>query len=133
MYLKKHGIAPEKIIEKNDDSILLEFSVPETCDFFEGHFPEIQLLPAVAQIDLMAHFAKKYFGIPIYFSKTKRTKFVAPIFPNATVLMNIQFNSEKNSVTYKLSSANGEKIYSTGTFALVGKDDGGGCECSGAL
>lgn len=133
MYLTKHGIAPEKIIEKNDDSILLEFSLPENCDFFEGHFPEIELLPAVAQIDLMAHFAKKYFDIPLYFSKTKRTKFGAPIFPNATVRMNIKFNSEKNSVTYKLSNANGEKIYSTGTFALVGKDDGGGYECSGAL
>lgn len=119
MYLEKHGIAPEKIIEKNDNSVLLEFSVPETCDFFEGHFPEIQLLPAVAQIDLMAHFAQKYFGVSIYFSGTKRTKFGAPIFPNTVVRMSILFNSEKKSVTYKLSSTNGEKIYSAGTFALM--------------
>lgn len=122
MYLTKHGIAPEKVIEKNADSVFLEFSVPETCDFFEGHFPEIKLLPAVAQIDLMAHFSKKYFGVPIGFSGTKRTKFGAPIFPNAIVRMSIKFNSEKNSVTYKLSSTNGEKIYSTGTFALIEKN-----------
>lgn len=130
MYLTKHGIAPETVIEKSADSVLLEFSVPEACDFFEGHFPEIKLLPAVAQIDLMAHFSKKYFGVPIGFSGTKRTKFGAPIFPNAIVRMNIKFNSEKNSVTYKLSNTSGEKIYSTGTFALIG-EDGGGYECSG--
>ncbi len=119
MYLTRHGIAPEKIIEKNDDSVLLEFSVPETCDFFEGHFPEIRLLPAVAQIDLTAHFVKKYFGVPISFGGTKRAKFGAPIFPNATVRMSIKFNAEKRAVTYRLGDAGGEKVYSTGTFTLM--------------
>ena len=119
MYFDKHGIAAEKIIEKNADSVLLEFLVPEACDFFEGHFPEIQLLPAVAQIDLTMHFAKKYFGISTLLSEIKRTKFCTPIFPNTTVRVSIKFNSEKKSITYKFSSTNGEKIYSTGTFSLM--------------
>lgn len=118
MYLQKHGIAPEKVIEKTDDSVLLEFTVPETCDFFDGHFPEIQLLPAVAQIDIMMNFAHKYFSTSRAALSTKRTKFGAPIFPNTTVRMNIKFNSEKNALTYKLGSVDGEKTYSTGTFVL---------------
>ena len=131
MYLDKHGFAAEKIIEKNADSVLLEFFVPETCDFFEGHFLEIRLLPAVAQIDLLAHFLKKYFGVTMFLSSTKRTKFCTPIFPNSIVRVNIKFNSEKNFITYKFSSPDGEKIYSTGTFSLIGKNDGGGCKCTG--
>lgn len=118
MYLQKHGIEPEKVIEKNDDSVLLEFTVPETCDFFDGHFPEIQLLPAVAQIDIMVNLASKYFKTSRFVLSSKRTKFIAPILPNTTVRMNIKFDSEKKSVAYKLSSIAGEKIFSSGTFSL---------------
>lgn len=118
MYLQKHGITPEKVIEKNDDSVLLEFTVPETCDFFDGHFPEIQLLPAVAQIDLTLFFANKYLGTHRFALSTKRTKFVAPIFPNTTVHLDAKYNLEKNSLTYKICGVNGEKTFSTGTFAL---------------
>ena len=118
MYLQKHNIPEEKVIEKNQDSVLLEFSVPENCDFFEGHFDEIHLLPAVAQIDIMMYFARKYFNVGRNVLATKRTKFGAPIFPGYTVRMNIKYSPEKNSIVYKLNSENGEKTYSTGTFSF---------------
>lgn len=118
MYLQDHKIAPETLIEKGDGSVTLDFSVTEECDFFEGHFPEIHLLPAVAQIDLMFHFAKKYFNVSGFAAATKRTKFGAPIFPGYTVRLNIKYNAEKNSLTYKLTNPEESKAYSSGTFAL---------------
>ena len=57
-----HSIVDEKIIEKTEDKITLEFVIPETSDFFDGHFPEFKLLPAVAQFEVITRFSKKYFG-----------------------------------------------------------------------
>lgn len=118
MYFEDHKIAPETLISQTDDNVTLEFTVTEECDFFDGHFPEIHLLPAVAQIDIMMHYAKKYFGDKGFAVATKRTKFGAPIFPGYTVRLNIKYNSQKNSYAYKLTNSDENKTFSTGTFAL---------------
>lgn len=74
MYLEKHKIAAEKIISREDNSIELEITFTEDCDFFDGHFPQIHLVPAVAQIDLATHFINKYFGKDRFISSAKRLK-----------------------------------------------------------
>ncbi len=118
MYLEDHKIAPETLISKTEDAFTVEFTVTEECDFFDGHFPEIHLLPAVAQIDLMMHFSKKYFGDKGYAIATKRTKFGAPIFPGYTVRLNVKYNSEKNSLAYKFTTPDESKTFSSGSFVL---------------
>lgn len=120
MYLEKHNISEEKVLSRDENSVLLEFFIPETCDFFDGHFPEIHLVPAVAQVDLAMYFSKKYFGTTRFMESAKRLKFSSPVKPNSTVHMSLKFNSEKNAVTYKLTSGDEEKTYSSGTVT-VGK------------
>lgn len=118
MYLQKHKIQPEKIISQEEDSVVLELSITPECDFFDGHFPQISLVPAVAQIDIVTKFIKKYFGLSGVIESAKRLKFSSPIFPNSVVQINLKYNSEKKSVSYKLSSANSEKIYSSGAIVV---------------
>lgn len=117
-YIKTHKLNEEKIISQEEDSVVLEYYISEECDFFDGHFPEIHLVPAVAQIDMATYFAKKYFGTSRYLMSAKRIKFTSPVKPNSTVQMSLKFNSEKSSITYKLTSADGEKSYSGGTFVI---------------
>lgn len=116
MYLEKHKIPAEKIISQTEDSILLELTIPEECDFFDGHFPEIHLVPAVAQMDMVTFFANKYFGTQRYIESAKRIKFTSPVKPNTTLHLNIKFNAEKCSINYKLTSADELKAYSGGNF-----------------
>lgn len=120
MYLEKHKIAAEKIISREDNSIELEITFTEDCDFFDGHFPQIHLVPAVAQIDLATYFINKYFGKDRFISSAKRLKFSAPVLPNNCVHYILKYSPEKNSVNYKLISADGEKTFSSGSF-LLGK------------
>lgn len=116
MYLEKHGIPAEKIVAQDENSVLLELFIPETCDFFDGHFPEIHLVPAVAQIDMATYFCKKYFGLKRTMESTKRMKFTSPVKPNATLHMSLKYNPEKGLVTYKLTSQDELKAYSSGNF-----------------
>lgn len=117
-YLALHNIAEEKVVSQTENEVELEYFIGEECDFFNGHFPEIHLVPAVAQIDMASYFSKKYFGTTRFIESAKRLKFTCPVKPNVTLRMNLKYNQEKESVTYKLVSADGEKNYSGGTFVI---------------
>ena len=80
-----HSIEDEKLLEKSENSIVLEATIPESSDFFDGHFPEYKLLPAVAQFEIVTRFAKKYFGTERWVPAIKRIKFSAPIRPDTTI------------------------------------------------
>lgn len=118
MYLEKHGIPQEKIISQDKDSVVLEVFIPETSDFFDGHFPEIHLVPAVAQMDIASHFCKKYFNTKLAMTSAKRLKFTSPVKPNTLLHFSLKYNEEKSLMTYKLTGADGEKTYSTGNFVI---------------
>lgn len=112
-----HDIINEQIISKEDDKISLEFVIPGTSDFFDGHFPEYKLLPAVAQFEVVTRFSRKYFGTQRYVPSIKRIKFSAPIRPETKIHLDLTRNVAKGTVSFNMQDANVEgKVYSSGTF-----------------
>lgn len=112
-----HDIVNEQIVSKDENSIALEFVIPATSDFFDGHFPEYKLLPAVAQFEVITRYSKKYFGAQRYVPNIKRIKFSAPIRPETKIHLDLKCNSEKGTITFNMADANVEgKVYSSGTF-----------------
>jgi len=115
-----HDIVNETVISKEDNSIALEFVIPITSDFFDGHFPEYKLLPAVAQFEIITRFSRKYFGTQRYVPNIKRIKFSAPIRPDTKIHLELTYKKEKGSVTFNMADANVEgKVYSSGTFSVL--------------
>lgn len=115
-----HSIENEKVISKEDNKIELEFLIPETSDFFDGHFPEFKLLPAVAQFEIITRFSRKYFGTQRYIPNIKRIKFSAPILPDSKVHLSLEHKTEKGSVAFTMANAdNAEHIYSSGNFSVI--------------
>lgn len=120
MNVNLHAIENEKIISSSENKIKLEFTIPEESDFFDGHFPEYKLLPAVAQFELVTRFCKKYFKTQRYVPKIKRIKFSAPIRPDIKVNLELNYNIEKQTVQYLMADADKvEKTYSSGSFAVL--------------
>lgn len=115
-----HDIKDEQIISKEDGKVVLEFTIPASSDFFDGHFPEYKLLPAVAQFEVVTRFSRKYFGTQRWVPSIKRIKFSAPIRPDTKIHLELTYKAEKQSVTFNLSDANVEgKVYSSGTFNVL--------------
>ena len=115
-----HDIKDEQIISKEEGKVVLEFVIPASSDFFDGHFPEYKLLPAVAQFEVVTRFSRKYFGTQRWVPSIKRIKFSAPIRPDAKIHLELTYKAEKQSVTFNLSDANVEgKVYSSGTFNVL--------------
>lgn len=115
-----HGIVDEKIVEKKENSVSLEFSTPESSDFFDGHFPEFKLLPAVAQFEVVTRFSRKYFNTQRYVPAIKRIKFSNPIRPDTNVHLDLEYRVEKSSVSFSMQDADIEgKVYSSGSFSVI--------------
>ncbi|MBP3742480.1 MAG: hydroxymyristoyl-ACP dehydratase [Treponema sp.] len=115
-----HDIVNEEVISKDENSVVLEFVIPVTSDFFDGHFPEYKLLPAVAQFEVITRFSRKYFGTQRYVPNIKRIKFSAPIRPDTKIHLELTYKKEKGTVTFNMADANVEgKVYSSGTFSVL--------------
>lgn len=115
-----HNVENEKIVEKAENKVALEFVIPATSDFFDGHFPEFKLLPAVAQFEIITRFCRKYFGTQRYVPHIKRIKFSAPILPDSDVKLELEHKVEKGSVSFSMYDAkNAEHIYSSGSFSVI--------------
>lgn len=120
MKINFHSIENEKILEKEDNKIALEFIIPEESDFFDGHFPEFKLLPAVAQFEVITRFSRKYFGTQRYIPSIKRIKFSAPIRPDSNIRLDLAKNVAKGTVSFNMADAqNAEHVYSSGSFSII--------------
>jgi 3-hydroxymyristoyl/3-hydroxydecanoyl-(acyl carrier protein) dehydratase len=104
------------VIEKTDNLVTVEFTIHGTSPYFDGHFPEFQILPAVAQIDLIMKCASKYFGTGAALSQIKRIKFTGLIRPGAQLILKLEKNDK--SIAFKMSSPEGSTIYSSGTLLI---------------
>ncbi|MBP5519707.1 MAG: hydroxymyristoyl-ACP dehydratase [Treponema sp.] len=120
MDFNNHDIDNELIISRSENEIVLEFVIPATSDFFDGHFPEYKLLPAVAQFEIITRFSRKYFGTQRYVPNIKRIKFSAPIRPETKIHLELTYKRDKASVTFNMSDANvQDKVYSSGSFSVL--------------
>lgn len=115
-----HDIKDETIVSKEENSIILEFNIPGTSDFFDGHFPEYKLLPAVAQFEIITRFSRKYFGTQRYVPNIKRIKFSAPIRPESKIHLELTYKKDKNLISFTMTDAEiKEKTYSSGNFNVL--------------
>ena len=114
-----HGIPAELVMYKKDNAVDLEVTIPAASDYFDGHFPGFQLLPAVAQMDMIALFAERYFGLVRAISEIRRCKFTEKITPDTTVMFHLAYDEAKNVVSFKLQDFSAQVTYSSGTYTAT--------------
>ena len=105
-----------KLFERTEDSALLEILVPETCPYFDGHFPGFSLLPAVAQVELVIRFASEYLATGNDVLEIRRLKFSRIISPNIPIMLRLAKNAD--IVSFKMFSREDEGVYSSGIIVV---------------
>ena len=95
---------------------------PAASDYFDGHFPEFKLLPAVVQVDMVLRLARNFLDVPKELSKMNRTRFANPILPDVPVMVKIAYDADAGKVTFAFTSVDGETSYSNGSLIMNAAD-----------
>ena len=118
--MNDHGIRNERVISCDGDNVDLEIDIPADCYFFDGHFPQFKLLPAVGQFEIISRFAMKYFNLEAFIPRIRRMKFSSPILPGSSVFLSMQLNRDSKSVGFNLMDAKDHgQVHASGSFSVI--------------
>jgi len=93
-------IQPEVVFKKmypagNERPHALVWKVDPELPYFNGHFPQSPILPAIAIIDASTYLLQQILNSPnLRVKKVIAAKFLSPIQPNQTVHIELQKQSE---------------------------------------
>lgn len=105
--------------EVQENLATMEFSVPASSGYFDGHFPNFPILPAVAQIAISLDLAKQCFNTSSTPLKVKKFKFSNMIFPEKEVRLTIKLSEDRQNLSVKMENPDDSSIvYSQGTIKM---------------
>lgn len=126
---------PELIsYEKSHHHISMVLKMNASLCWFEGHFPNYAILPAIAQIYMAKYFSALFFAqydqepsktleqlksaTKLNIASLNRMKFVKPIEPDNEVILDLTFNEQKQTIKFSYSDLNGN-AFSQGQLKLM--------------
>ena len=84
----------------NDHEVVLTLFVPKDLVYFDGHFPEAPVLPGVAQLFWVDHFARQVLGRDLGWSKMEAVKFNRLVIPGTTVTLRLTMREDSNRLQF---------------------------------
>ncbi|KLU17075.1 MULTISPECIES: hydroxymyristoyl-ACP dehydratase [Xenorhabdus] len=93
------------------NEVIVQLYLDPNLDWFRGHFPIQPLLPGVAQIDWVMHYAQPLLTPDWSFSSIEMVKFQRPLLPGNKLLLNIKWDEKKHLLVfhYDLETQNGNE------------------------
>ena len=76
--------------------------------WFQGHFAVQPLLPGVAQIDWVMHYATTLLAPEYRFHSLQNVKFQAPLLPDNTVTLTLDWDAERHALAFRYQRHDGE-------------------------
>ncbi|WP_299584908.1 AMP-binding protein [uncultured Microbulbifer sp.] len=114
------AMAPQIInSEFIDSNGKVEFTVNSDLPCLTGHFDASPVVPGVVQLDWAMHFGRPLLKAGSAFSHMEVIKFKQLMMPGDSVILALEFNQEKNRLTYSFRSVNDSGIeYSSGRLCF---------------
>lgn len=122
LFRKNRGVHVNSVLQ-SDSAVVVGLTVSADSLFFDGHFPEFPILPAVAQCDIALRLADEYFSTGLVMRGIPRVKFKQPIPPDVQLRLELKVKEEGKKVSFSYSDEFGKIQYSEGVFILGRGDD----------
>ena len=89
----------DRVTKLTETSITIESDVREDAPYFKGHFPDLPIMPGVLIIETVAQAGVLLIALTqgldkdkfIAFSGVDSAKFKAPVYPNETLVVDVEF------------------------------------------
>ncbi|CNI07731.1 putative dehydratase [Yersinia frederiksenii] len=95
----------------------IDLLLPADLLWFSGHFPTCPILPGVAQINWVMHYANQLFGPMPVVKSIDVVKFQRPLMPDDKVTLVLNWDRSNYKLIFKYL-AHGEITASSGKIAL---------------
>lgn len=87
---------------------------------FDGHFPQVPILPGVAQLDWAIHFAREAFALRTPVLRVEALKFQQVVRPGTRLHLELRLDVARGAVTFAWRSAAGSHAGGRVLFAMDG-------------
>jgi 3-hydroxymyristoyl/3-hydroxydecanoyl-(acyl carrier protein) dehydratase len=93
-------------VERRQDGLRLHFALPAELEYFDGHFPDVPLLPGVVQIGWAVELARLHLaadaaGALDRFRSLATVKFMRVMQPGATVTLQLSVDRESRALAFE--------------------------------
>ena len=103
---ERQALPPFAAATRSAREMVLTLSLRDCEQAFDGHFPQLPILPGVTQIDWALRLAQRYFPIAGRFSGLRQLKFHRILRPADDVSLTLCFSPEKQEVRFTYALAN---------------------------
>lgn len=93
---------------RHETGIELSLYLDPEITWFQGHFPELPILPGVVQIDWAVHYGQRYFVIPGQFKNLVDLRFQKLICPDSTISLFLSYDETKQQLRFTYRSDKGD-------------------------
>ena len=93
--------------EQDAQRVVLALTIPADLLYFDGHFPGAPILPGVVQTDWAISYGRRYFDLPPHFAGMQALKFQQVILPGASVTLELQHDTQKSVLNFRIHSEAG--------------------------
>lgn len=101
----------------SDNKVELGLKIPKDLAYFEGHFPELPIVPGVVQLHWAVEFAKEIFKIPGFISQGSQIKFSNLMYPLDELCLVLEHLPQKYMVHYSYKTD--DKTYASGRLTYT--------------
>jgi 3-hydroxymyristoyl/3-hydroxydecanoyl-(acyl carrier protein) dehydratase len=106
------------------DEVRLVLHIPVQLTHFEGHFPELPILPGVVQVDWAVTYARKHLPLTGEFIALENLKFQGIVLPAANIALHLSWNAAAKKLNFRytdIDAADSARVYSSGRIAFGGE------------
>lgn len=100
-------VPPAHMLSRTDSEAVLALDIAHDAPYFDGHFPNLPVLPGVTQIDWAIRFGRDLFPLPPHFLRLEQIKFQQIISPGMRITLILTHLPEKDALGFRLTSATG--------------------------
>jgi 3-hydroxymyristoyl/3-hydroxydecanoyl-(acyl carrier protein) dehydratase len=109
-----------KSIERNEEAVVLVLWVPEDLDYFAGHFPEFAVLPGVAMLLWVRHFAKLHLAFSGGVRQMTQVKFKSMVRPGDELTLTLRLDPATEKLRYRF--VRGDTVSASGIMSSKAAD-----------
>jgi 3-hydroxymyristoyl/3-hydroxydecanoyl-(acyl carrier protein) dehydratase len=103
-------------IECDGETAHVRFDLSPDLDVFQGHFPDMPILPGVAQLDWVMQIAARCFGLTEPVARDFQVKFTDIIRPGSLLSLDLDIDRTRSRLSFQYKV--GEKVVSAGRIKL---------------